>query len=148
LLHKLRQNLTIFNHYFQDSCSFFNRSGSQHRPTEQLPQITEVDKNIKRLVTDIENISLTEFIDSVVRIRYRMTIIHPFLDGNGRVSRAFLNWMFRLKGLPPVYLKQENKQKYLDALSKADMLGDYDPLIEIFYREILRSMYELNSKFI
>lgn len=113
-----------------------------------ITQIAEVDIEVKRLIIEIENTSLTDFIDSVVRIHHRMTVIHPFLDGNGRVSRAFLNWMFRLKGLPPVYLKHENKQKYYDALSKADRLGDFDPLIEIFYREILRSMYELNSKFL
>ena len=110
-----------------------------------ISQIMEVDTTVKSLVTDINNISLTEFIDSVVQIHHRMTVIHPFPDGNGRVSRAFLNWMFRLKGLPPFSLKHENKQRYLDALSKADGLGDYDPLIEIFYREILRSMYELNQ---
>jgi Zn-dependent peptidase ImmA (M78 family)/fido (protein-threonine AMPylation protein) len=113
-----------------------------------IAQIMEVDKEVKRLVSDIENISLTDFIDSVVQIHHKMTVIHPFPDGNGRVSRAFLNWMFRIKGLPPVYLKHENKDRYLDALSKADDLGDFDPLIEIFYREILRSMYVLNSKFI
>jgi Zn-dependent peptidase ImmA (M78 family)/fido (protein-threonine AMPylation protein) len=112
-----------------------------------ITQITAVDKNVKGIVTDIKNISLTDYIDNVVQIHHRMTVIHPFPDGNGRVTRAFLNWMFRLKGLPPVYLKYENKQKYFDALSIADRLGNYDPLIEIFYREILRSMYELNTKF-
>jgi Zn-dependent peptidase ImmA (M78 family)/Fic family protein len=110
-------------------------------------QIADVDKEVKNLILDIDNISLTDYIDHVVRIHHRITVIHPFLDGNGRVSRAFLNWMFKLKGLPPVYLKYEHKQKYLDALARADRFDDFEPLIEIFYREILRSMYELNSKF-
>ena len=30
--------------------------------------------------------------------------IHPFWDGNGRVGRCFLNFMFMKKGLPPVVL--------------------------------------------
>lgn len=112
-----------------------------------INQIAELDKEVKNLLLDIRAIPLTDFIDRVVRIHYRITVIHPFPDGNGRVSRAFLNWMFRLKGLPPVYLKHDSKQKYLDALAEADRNGDLRPLTEIFYREILRSMYELNSKF-
>ena len=110
--------------------------------------IADVDKEVKKLILDKDKISLTDFIDRVVRIHHGITVIHPFPDGNGRVSRAFLNWMFTLKKLPPVYLKYENKQKYLDALAKADQFDDFEPLIEIFYREILRSMYELNSKFL
>lgn len=112
-----------------------------------IAQIADVDKEVRNIILDINNISLTVFIDRVVRIHHRITVIHPFVDGNGRVSRAFLNWMFKRRGLPPVYIKHENKQKYLDALAIADRLDDYNPLIEIFYREILRSMYELNSKF-
>lgn len=110
-------------------------------------QIADVDKMVNEIILNVDNISVTDFIDCVVRIHHRITVIHPFQDGNGRVSRAFLNWMFTLKGLPPVYLKHENKDKYLDALARADRFEDFDPLIEIFYREILRSMYELNEKF-
>lgn len=110
-------------------------------------QITDLDKEVEDCINNIDNLSLTEFIDCVVRIHHKITVIHPFPDGNGRVSRAFLNWMFKLKRIPPVYLKPESKQKYLNALACADRSGDYDPLIEVFYREILRSMYELNEKY-
>lgn len=112
-----------------------------------IDQIAELDREVKKLVQDIDKITLTEYIDSAVRIHHRLTVIHPFPDGNGRISRAFLNWMFRIRGLPPVYLKYESKQKYLEALAKADQSEDYEPLTEIFYREILRSMFTLNSKF-
>ena len=111
-------------------------------------QIGELDQEVQFLVNNAENISLSEFIDRAVRIHHRMTVIHPFSDGNGRVTRAFLNWLFKLRGLPPVYIKFENKQKYFDALSEADTTKNFNSLVEVFYREILRSMYELNSKFI
>jgi len=114
---------------------------------EVARKIYELDEDVQCLVSNLENLTPSSYIDKVAHIHHQMTVIHPFSDGNGRVTRAFLNWLFRLKGLPPIYIKYEQKYKYFDALAKADKFGDYDPLVEIFYREVLRSLYILNSKF-
>ena len=58
-----------------------------------------------------------------------------------------LNWLFKLKGLLPVYLKYKNKDKYYDALKEADLNDDYSYLSEVFYREIILSIIQLNTKF-
>ncbi len=47
---------------------------------------------------------LDEFIYNLARSYYMFIGIHPFWDGNGRVGRYFLNFMFMKKGLPPVVL--------------------------------------------
>lgn len=112
-----------------------------------ITQMAALDKEVQGLLQSINQMTVTDYIDRVMVIHHRITLIHPFQDGNGRVSRAFVNWLFTLKGLPPVYLKQESKEIYLQALSIADRFHNYLPLNEIFYREILRSMCELNSKF-
>ena len=111
-------------------------------------QISDLDREVRFLVNNQSTMSITEFISYCARIHHRITVIHPFTDGNGRVSRAFLNWLFRLRGLPPIYIKVEKKNLYYDALAKADLTGEYDALCEVFCREILRSLYELNSKFL
>jgi len=110
-------------------------------------ELRELDKEVKALIESIEEISLTQYIEEVVRIHHHITVIHPFNDGNGRVARVFLNWLFRIRGLPPVYLKYENKLDYYDALSRADIKGDFTDLKNVFLREIMRSMIQLNSKF-
>lgn len=152
---RLNQMLYQFSPYpegtgsFRQTNAFVLRASFETSDYHEISaQIRDLDQEVQYLVRNLENISLTDFIERSVHIHHRMTVIHPFMDGNGRVSRAFLNWLFRLKGLPPVYIKCEHKQKYFDALSNADMAGDYDPLVEIFYREVLRSMFELNSKFL
>ena len=38
--------------------------------------------------------------------------IHPFVDGNGRTGRMFLNWTRLQAGLPILVIKDSEKQKY------------------------------------
>jgi Fic family protein len=71
--------------------------------------------------------------------------IHPFADGNGRCSRAFLNWLLRLKGLPPIYIKHKEKERYYEALTQADTKGDFRPLAKIVIKELFRTMMEINK---
>ena len=110
-------------------------------------ELLKLDEYLKKLLNEKDTISDSQYIDEVVKIHHKITIIHPFTDGNGRVSRLMLNWLFKLKGLPPVYLKYKNKDKYYDALKAADLNDDYSYLSEVFYREIILSIIQLNTKF-
>ena len=111
-------------------------------------ELLKLDNKLKDLLNKKDKMSISDYIDEVVKIHYRITVIHPFNDGNGRVSRVMLNWLFKIIGLPPVYLKYDNKVAYYEALKEVDLNKDYSYLYEVFYREIIRSMIQLNSKFI
>lgn len=106
-------------------------------------EIYLLNKTIDEIIDKIEVFSLTDYIDEIVRLHHKLTIIHPFSDGNGRVSRAILNWMFKYKNLPPVYIKLIAKEEYYKALESADQ-GDYNELYIVFYRSIINSLVQLN----
>lgn len=38
--------------------------------------------------------------------------IHPFVDGNGRTGRMFLNWLLLKRGQPIAIFKNDEKQEY------------------------------------
>ncbi len=51
---------------------------------------------------------------------HRFVEIHPFIDGNGRVSRLLTNLYLITQGYPPVVLKIEDRGKYYRFLRAAD----------------------------
>ena len=54
--------------------------------------------------------------------------------------------MLRLKGLPPIYIKHENKEKYYEALSLADLEGEHKEIVRIIIKELFKTMMEINSR--
>ncbi|ALX48941.1 Fic family protein [Lentibacillus amyloliquefaciens] len=61
--------------------------------------------------------------------------IHPFIDGNGRVSRLLLNLELMKDGFPPIVIKVENRLDYYKALDKAHTQENYDDFIQIVAKE-------------
>lgn len=84
-------------------------------------------------------LSISDYIESVVRIHHKMTIIHPFKDGNGRTSRSFSNMLLLRKKLPPIFFPNKLKDEYKKTLKIADTENIYDPLYEVFYKSMLNS---------
>jgi Fic family protein len=70
---------------------------------------------------------------------HRFTEIHPFDDGNGRMARLLMNLILMRDGFPPVVIKQETRQEYLQALREADQ-GTIAPLVELVSQTALRSL--------
>ena len=59
------------------------------------------------------NCSIKEKIsDNWKRLHVDFEYIHPFVDGNGRTGRIFLNWQRVRSGLPILIIKNINKHNY------------------------------------
>jgi Fic family protein len=91
-----------------------------------------------------ENMDKLHPVHLAAEFHYRFVCIHPFDDGNGRVSRLLMNYILYKKNYPPVIIKSEDKEQYLTALQKADS-GDLLAIIEYVEDQMIWSL-NLNIK--
>ena len=64
-------------------------------------------------------------------LHHRFTQIHPFQDGNGRVSRCIASLVFIQAGWFPLVLTRDDRGNYIDASERADG-GDLSALVNLF----------------
>jgi Fic family protein len=65
-------------------------------------------------------------------------MIHPFIDGNGRVGRLLLNFMLHKNGFPMINIPHKKKHIYYNTLEKAQVKGDLKPFIALLYGLIVK----------
>lgn len=91
-------------------------------------ELAKVDSDIKSFFGNKDSMKVSDYIKHVIRTHHRITVIHPFPEGNGRTTRAFMNVQLVRAGLTPIYIKVEEKKNYIAALEKADTEKNYDDL--------------------
>lgn len=64
---------------------------------------------------------------------FRLVHIHPFVDGNGRIARLFMNLMLVRQEYPIAYVRREERGRYYDALERAHF-GNQKPLVNFIGR--------------
>lgn len=72
-------------------------------------------------------------------IHYKFVLIHPFDDGNGRISRLLMNYVLLKNGLPPIIIKSEDKKNYLNALNQADT-GNLQAFVDYIAKQLVWSL--------
>ncbi len=108
-------------------------------------RINELDKELQLFIKNIDKYEINEYIERVAYFTYKFIVIHPFRDGNGRISRAIMNWLLIKKKIPPIYINQECKEEYYDALSKIDLEENSIPFIMLIEKRIIHTMVELHK---
>lgn len=92
----------------------FEYASPEETPALMTDLITWYNKEEgKDTMTPIELASL---------FHYRYIRIHPFEDGNGRISRLLVNYILCRKGYPMIVVKTKDKDRYLNALNLCDVI--------------------------
>jgi len=110
--------------------------GSIHHFTDHL----QVPGEMESLISWYEgNEGKLHPIATAAIFHHRLTAIHPFTDGNGRVARLAMNLILLKKGYTPAIIKNEEREDYYNTLRAADG-GDDAPFISLVEKEVTNTM--------
>ena len=70
---------------------------------------------------EAESEGLLSPIELAALFHYRYIRIHPFEDGNGRISRLIVNYILAQHGYPMIVVRSADKENYLKALNLCDI---------------------------
>lgn len=113
----------------------------EYRTTERNIGVApyQIPVKLKALFDDVKFWVANEIFphtEIAVRLHHRLVLIHPFPNGNGRVSRLMADLLMQQMGDERLYWGDGNlvditdlRKRYIDALHAADG-GDYTALLE------------------
>ena len=71
---------------------------------------------------------------------YQLVTIHPWVDGNGRMSRLVMNHLQYEFGLVPVKIVKEDKAEYIQALIDSREQESFEPFRDFMMEEHIRNI--------
>lgn len=107
--------------------------GAKHTPPKTWEQIMTQMTEWQKWSED--NKTLPAPIRSTVMHAW-LTHIHPYIDGNGRTSRAIGNLELIRAGYPPIIIKKKERDRYISALAESDEGGDIRSFMELVFDRI------------
>lgn len=112
-------------------------SGAEHRPPEPI----EVPSRMAKLISWINENTEENPIVLGALAHHELVAIHPFLDGNGRVSRLLMNLILMKRRFPICNIQRDDRSEYYAALSFADV-GLFEPLVQLVRQRCLELFTE------
>jgi Fic family protein len=97
-------------------------------PAEIYPLLMDFFKLYDRNKKKTHPVELTAF------VHLKLVTIHPFSDGNGRISRLMMNFILHRHGYPMLTIPYEKRRGYYNALEKAQIKKDDTLFLQWFFR--------------
>jgi len=110
--------------------------GANHIP----PQSMKIPRLMEEFINwYYENERKLDKSQMAAELHYRFVMIHPFIDGNGRVARLLMNLYLMRNGYPPAIILKIDRKKYYRVLNEAN-LGNCEGFENFIGRAIERTL--------
>lgn len=110
-------------------------TGSKHFPPKGGRQIRKL---VTKLINDYSKSKLSK-VEVAILFHWFFIAVHPFIDGNGRVSRLIFNWMLLKEGFAPINFPSKEHIEYTDLMEVARD-GDPKPLADHILEKLIQAL--------
>lgn len=84
-----------------------------------------------------------EVIERIAWFHCEFEVIHPFVDGNGRIGRVLMNHQLLRAGLPPVIVRARSRRSdYYPALDEYSRTDRHDAMTRLLALLVLEAMHK------
>ena len=114
------------------------KDGFQFAATGQIPRLMDdFDKKCLAIYTPCVGMADESLVEAIATTHVELVLVHPFREGNGRLSRLLATVMSLQAGKPVLDFSSMDGAKscYVSAIQAG--LTDYGPMIDLF-RQVLR----------
>jgi len=110
--------------------------GARHIPPQSVKIPRLMSEFIQWFYKNEYSMPIPELVSG---IHYKLVMIHPFIDGNGRVARLLMNLILMKHGYPPAIILKVDRKRYYRVLNEAN-IGKADFYEDFIGRSIERSL--------
>ncbi len=115
-------------------------AGSRFEP----PQAPELDYLLRKFLQWYHNNKEKKhLVELAALVHLKFVTIHPFTDGNGRISRLLMNFILNRNGFPMLNIEYSNRDAYYNALERSQ-IKEQD---RIFVQYIIKRYLKEYSKY-
>ena len=82
-------------------------------------------------------------VELAAKAHYRFVKIHPFGDGNGRITRLIMNFILHKYDYPILIIEYKKRQSYYHALNQADKKTEWE-----FLKYVYKRYFACNKEFL
>lgn len=115
-------------------------TGSRHVPPQHTV-VPECMDTLFKLLKQEDNAAVRAILGHFIFV-----FIHPYLDGNGRIARFLMNFMFVTAGYPWTIVHVENRKTYMTSLEKASTTGKISDFAKFIHKELKRNFKNKSLK--
>ncbi|MCL5100881.1 MAG: Fic family protein [Candidatus Marsarchaeota archaeon] len=86
-----------------------------------------------------KNKSESNPVELAALVHLKFVTIHPFTDGNGRMSRILMNFVLNKHKFPMLNIEYKNRSSYYTALERSQVKHNESPFVQWFFKRYLKS---------
>lgn len=101
-------------------------------PVEVQPLLREFFRWYDRSKSSLHPVELA------AAVHLRFVTVHPFADGNGRMSRLLMNFVLKRYGYPLLNIPYEDRRSYYNALERAQVKKVDSIFIQWFFKRYIK----------
>ncbi len=107
-------------------------------PDVEFATVPEIPKKIKEFFDWLNKCKIDNPVEFAAMAHYKFVSIHPFSDGNGRMSRLIMNYILFKEDCPFMLIRNRDKNGCFESLEKSQLNNDEMYFLKWFMRYYIK----------